>query len=460
MNFAWRRPLTEVALLTMESLWIYALLGALMAVSDVDEKPSFLGVFAIVFCSYAISRGLQGSLLGESLLKVWGVILSFLLFYMIIRADFFGDLRFWDFTWADDLNSRFGPTIRDHQTSFFGIPLLWVIWLRGIIRGQQGISFNYIASSFAIGLLIVGVAEVIGEATDAPALVRYVAVPYVALGLLTIGLAHAARAESSFGRSFGWTWLAGVGGAVVVVSLVALLFAVVSMDTAQNVLGDVVRPLAWLLGHALYYILYPIVYVFDGVLIAVRWMFENILGSKPREDLLQNQPDPGAPPPDQLPQGDGGGANHWVSVVFHLAVTFIAVALGILGTALVFARYLLPKSPTEVHEAIAQVPPGPVQPNSWFGSLMSRLRSFGGRPGGDPTRRIYFEMLALAERRGVERRPPETPDELLPRLQRTLRGEASARITSAFDESRYGGIAARPGDVTRLREDLEKLQGA
>jgi hypothetical protein len=444
----------------MESLWIYALIAAILAVSDAADKPSFFGIFAIVFCSYAISRALQGSLLGESLLKVWGVILSFLLFYMIIRADFFGDLRFWDFSWADNLNSRFGPTVRDHQTAFFGIPLLWMIWLRGIIRGQQGIAFNYIVSSFAIGLLIVGVAEVIGEATDAPALVRYVAVPYVALGLLTIGLAHAARAETSFGRSFGWTWLVGVGGAVLAVSLVALLFAVVSMNTAQDVLGEVVRPLAWLLGHAIYYILYPIVYAFDGVLIVVHWIFVHILGAKPRQDLLQNQTDPNAPPPDQIPQGDGSGANHWISVVFHLVVTFLAVGLGILGTALVFARYLLPKSPTEVHEAIAQLPPGPVQPNSWLGSLMNRLRVFGGRPGGDPIRRIYFDMLAVAERRGVERRPPETPDELLPRLQRTLRDEASARITSAFDESRYGGIAARPEDVTRLREDLETLQGA
>ena len=94
------------------------------------------------------------------------------------------------------------------------------------------------------------------------------------------------------------------------------------------------------------------------------------------------------------------------------------------------------------------------------GAMLGRLRPslrFGGGET-DPVRRLYFEMLAAAARRGVERRPPETPLEVSPRLERAFAAPAPMEITDLFDEVRYGGRRPDPERVARLREEWEQLE--
>jgi uncharacterized protein DUF4129 len=52
----------------------------------------------------------------------------------------------------------------------------------------------------------------------------------------------------------------------------------------------------------------------------------------------------------------------------------------------------------------------------------------------------------------------ETPLEVSPRIARTFGGETPPRITTLFDDVRYGSLPPDEAEVRRLREDWERIQ--
>jgi hypothetical protein len=75
-------------------------------------------------------------------------------------------------------------------------------------------------------------------------------------------------------------------------------------------------------------------------------------------------------------------------------------------------------------------------------------------------RRLYFDMLTLAEARGVARGATDTPLDLEPRLESTFRSQLPGQITRLFDDVRYGGRAVEADTVSRLRAQLDQLRQA
>jgi hypothetical protein len=98
MNATARLAFTRSAMLLMEAMWAYALVAFLAALIVEGDRPSPLGVVAVVFISFSISRLLLNSDLSIGVVRVWGIVMSLLVFYVIVRVDFFGDLRLWDFS--------------------------------------------------------------------------------------------------------------------------------------------------------------------------------------------------------------------------------------------------------------------------------------------------------------------------------------------------------------------------
>jgi hypothetical protein len=93
--------------------------------------------------------------------------------------------------------------------------------------------------------------------------------------------------------------------------------------------------------------------------------------------------------------------------------------------------------------------------------MLGRFRFRGGGSGvSEPVRRLYFEMLAAGEARGIERKPVDTPLDLSPRLQRTFSSATPGEITGLFDDVRYGAKPASEAEVTRLREEWQRLHGS
>jgi hypothetical protein len=337
--------------------------------------------------------------------------------------------------------------------------------MRGVIKGQQSLIFEDVVNSFAVGVVVVGIAELFAPAVDAPDAVGNVAVPYIAVGLLTVGFAHASRSEKDFGRSFGPAWILAVGGAVLFMGFVALLFVLIDFDTARAAIGEASLATTTAIVHVLAILSWPLEQFFYGLFKLFTWI-AHIWGGTTRQEICSEQPNlPECRPPiegltDQERPEPGSSTPAWLQLLSRIIVTGSVAAAVLFVLAILFLRYARRRSPDEVKESTYQEGRLASDLGDMLGSLLGRLRPnihFGDHT--DPVRRLYFDVLAAGADRGVERRPAETPLELSPRLGSTFAPEPTQHITDAFDDSRYGGISPPASEVQRLREDWERSRG-
>lgn len=444
------------SLLLMESMWVYALVAWVVAITVGGEKPTFLGVAVVVFASFGISRALQSTDFSLGILRFWGAFLSIIVFYAIVRFDYYGDLRLWDLTFLDDLFFDTDATLTAGSNAVISVPILWAFWMRGVLRGQQSVTFEDVLRSFGIGVIIVGFVSLFAGINDElPRAVDFIAVPYVAVGLLAIGLAHTSRASDQFERGFGNDFLVFAGGGLATLAVIALLFVVVDFDTARDGLALVGRGIGFVVAGLLYVIIWPILQLLTWALQGLQFLIDLWGG----EQVEPTDPNAGLPEPGEAEGESREVLPDWVENVVRVIVGGGLIGLLVLGMALLFTRFRKETRPEEARESVYQ--------EGRLGSdLSDMLSSFLGRFRGssrqadaqtEPVRRLYFEMLDVAAERGVERRPMETPLELVPRINRTIGGPVPAEITHAFEDARYGGLAPTEDEVRRLREEWERI---
>jgi hypothetical protein len=468
----WRNTFILGSSLLMEAMWTYAVVAFFVAAITDGGEPSFPGVCAVVLISYAISRFLQGSELSLGFIRAWGTLLSFLVFYVIVRADFFDSWEVWNFDWSNDLFIHTEDAMRAHVAAVFGVPLLCMFWVRGLLRGQQRTEFDEVVASFGIGVLIIAFIEIFeGSVPDMPGLVGQLAIPYVAFGLISIALAHSARADTDRSRPYGRMALISAAVCVAALAFVAAAAALfdfaTGLEAAQdgsNAFLDAGRAIGNLL-------LWPLLQVLDGLFSAIIWV----------RDLVFGEPPPPEPPQQEMAESDdciqmlldqgvglveaqercnpasSNGLPEWIQVILRLLIMIPIVGAIVLAVALVFTRFRRRAEPGELKESAYQQGRLASDLSDLWQGLLSRLRPNIriGRDHLDPVRKLYFEVLDDAERRGLARRPAQTPDELAPALDETFHAKAPGQITRAFDDVRYGAHAASEAEARRLREDWE-----
>jgi hypothetical protein len=449
----WRRIAVRGALVLMEALWIYAGVAMLVAITVGGGKPSFVGVAAVVVLSFAIARGLQGSDFSLGVLRFWGAFLSLLVFYAVVRLDFFGDARLWDFRWADELFNNTEATLRDDSAAVIGVPLLVFVWVRGVLRGQQSIVFDDVVKGFAIGAFVVALASLFaGVDDDLPREVDFVAVPYIAVGLLAIGLAHASRASDEFERSFSSMWMLAVGGAVGLLGLFAMLFVLVDYEMARDGMLVVGNGLAFVAAGLLYVLVWPLFKIVEVFWEVMAWIM-SLWGGDQLEP--EDFGDTGQAEPNENERKNI--VPDWIETVIRVFVAGGIVAGLVAGIAMLFSRMRRVRRPGEVRESTYQEGRLAADLGNMLDNFFGRFRRSQAHGVTDPARRLYFEMLDAAAARGVERRPMETPLEVSPRISRTFGGDMPPRITSLFDDVRYGAIAVDEAAVRSLRDEWDRL---
>ena len=453
-----RGPLVRGALVLMEALWVYALVATIVAATTGTTKPTFLGVLAVVGGAFAISRVLQGAVTSLTTLRILGTTLSLLAFYAIIRVDFFGDFAFWDFTWLDLLINDTSYALSAEsggEVAIAGVPLLVIFWVRGILVGQQSIVFEDVASSFAMGFVIIGGSLVLGSLVDAPPRgVELVAVPYVAVGLMAVGLQHASQATDSFNRELTPSWLLAIAGLIAAMGLIALLFVLIDFSTARDGLELLARGLGWVIGGFLTLLAWPVVKILEGVF----WFFEQIvdfLGLGADREAQERTVEGGETEQQEEPRN--GSLPDWVASVVRYSIAGLVFVAATIFLALLFQRFQRREEPEEEKESVYTEGRFGADLGNLLGSMFRR-RGSSRAALNEPVRRLYFEMLAAAERRGVARQPNDTPLDLAPRLETTFRSQTPVEITVLFDDVRYGEREAPEDEVRRLRGQWEGLQ--
>lgn len=449
----WRGPLVRGSLILMEGLWVYALVAFVVASTVGGGKPTLLGVMVVVGGAFTLSRLLQGSVMSLTTIRIVGATLSLLVFYAVVRIDFYGDAAMWDLRWMDrlinDTHAALDAETRG-ATAIVGVPLLAIFWMRGILAGQQSVSFEDVLSSFALGFGVIATVLVFGSLVDRlPRGVELIAVPYVAVGLMAVGLQHASQATDSFEREFTPVWLMAISSAVAVMGLIALLFVLIDFGTAREGLGYMASGIGWVFAGIVALLAWPVIKLFEGIF----WLFDFVTGGLDARDEA---------PPVELPASDRVGSQEgqgsvlpdWVHHVVRYmmaSIVFITIAV-ILG--LLFQRFQKRPESGDNKESVYTEGRLAADLGNLIGSLFHRRGSRGVRIN-EPVRRLYFEMLAAGEARGVQRRPTDTPLDLAPRLQSTFRSETPAEITGLFDDVRYGGMEAEEEEVRRLRAQWE-----
>jgi Domain of unknown function (DUF4129) len=453
---SWSGRAVRAALVLMEAMWAYALVAFLVALTVGGGKPTFFGVLVVVAASFAISRVLQGSSLGLGVLRLWGVGLSVLVFYAVVRADFYGDFRFWDFSWADPLFNNTEATLEDDATAVIGVPLLLIFWIRGVLRGQEWITFDDIVSSFATGVIVIAFVEVFGVfVDDLPRGVELIAVPYIAVGLLTIGLAHAARAQDEFNPSFTSVWLTAVGGGILMLAFLVTLFVLIDFDRARDGLEAVAFGIGWVIAGIFYLVALPVLFLVEKTFDLMHWLIGLYGGRDPNPN--ENQQAQPEPPPQEEP---AGGLPGWAELIVRVFIAGGLIGAVTIGLALLFNRFRRVVQPQEQKESTYQEGRLGADLSNLVSSLLGRFRpAFSTGRALDPARRLYFDMLNAAANRGVERRPTDTPLDIAPRLSQTFAAQTPSEITGVFDDVRYGHLPVPPDEVRRLREEWDRLQG-
>ena len=456
MNATARLAFTRGALLLMEALWVYALVAFLVAVTVGGGRPTLLGVGAVVAVSFTISRFLQQSDLSLGVLRIWGVALSLLVFYVIVRVDFFHDLRLWDFTWVDKLVLDTEAALRgdEAKAAVVGVPLLWLFWLRGVLRGQQHIDFESVVGRFAVGVVVVAFVEAFIGAVDAPAAVGYVAVPYIAVGLLAIGTTQAARGDDDDSRPFATTWFGVIGAAIMLLSVIGVLFALADLGLLARGLGEASEAAGAIIARIVYFILYPIILATVVMFEVLKYIWQELYGGRVRtEDLI-----PQATPTPTEDESSPAPLPGWAAWVLRFVIGVPLVVAVLVGLAFLFTKYARRAEPQETKESTYQEGRLAADLGDLLGSFLNRLRPGHGREALDPARRLYFDMLRAGEQRDVARKPAETPLELSPRLERAFAGPTPRRITALFDDVRYGGLPPAASEVEAARHEWEELR--
>jgi hypothetical protein len=453
MNATSRLAFTRSAMLLMEAMWAYALVAFLAALIVEGDRPSPLGVVAVVFVSFSISRLLMSSDLSIGVIRAWGMVMSLLVFYAIVRVDFFGDLRLWDFSWIDKLFLDTSKALESQEakTAATGIPLLWVVWMRGVFRGAQHISFESVAGNFAIGVVVVAIVEAFVGLVDAPATVGMIAVPYIAVGLLAIATTQAARGDGDAERPFATTFLGVVGGAILVLGVLGLLFALADLGAIANALGVVSKAAGVVISQVVYYVLYPFIMLTILLFEGLKAIWSAVYGDRPPVEIQRGETP--TPVDTNTAPADVPEWFNWVLRVF-IGGPIVAAVLG--GLWFLFAKYS--KRPEAAEKKESTYSEGRLGAD--LGDLLGNfVRRF--RPGGrdiDPALRLYYDMLHAAEDRDMERRPNETPLEFAPRLDQAYAAPTPSHITAVFDDVRYGALTRDRAEVDRLRAEWEALR--
>ena len=288
----------------------------------------------------------------------------------------------------------------------------------------------------------------------------------IACGLLGAALARASylgQVRAAARLPFRGRWLltlAGVCGLVLVVGLVvAAGLAHPSILRASGmVLAGIARVLVAALG------------VIARGLIALGAFLVGLLQFEAPSGAALVPAATAAPAPTPVPAAPSQAIPYLVAVGQQLELILSLLLLGLLAYFAVrgMGSMGLPAAlgkgggfEPEGSEAAEETQPQPGFPRQAWGGLRRRAAQLLGaeRASTATLRGLYLRLLGLARERGRERRPSETPHELLGPLATLFPGgETDLRIlTAGFEEARYGGIADTPERLQAGRQALLAL---
>ncbi|MBC8249557.1 MAG: DUF4129 domain-containing protein, partial [Anaerolineales bacterium] len=327
------------------------------------------------------------------------------------------------------------------------------LWWRGISIGQRNLTFQGVAFSFRLGILVLIFSTLllsISVAYDSTVFI----LPFFFFSLMAVALARVEevnQAKGGVGAPFNFTWLAILLGSIVVVLVTAWLISrVYSIEGFSQVLRwlqPVVNPLL----RVVEYVFILLIRLLEPLL---RWffrIFQGIVENLPQNiEGLENF---GPLPTPDIPSAEPTQPPRWLIDVSRYVCLSLTGAGILAALALTLRRRLeRQRRGDEIRESLWS---SAAFADGMLNSLRDgwdRLKDLAGLVGrfgpgmrlyaAVSIRKIYANMARLAERQGFPRQPAQTPYEYLPALGLAFpdcQTEAAA-ITEAYVKVHYGEV--------------------
>ncbi len=450
---------TEAAALLTRVVWVYAGVAVVVAQLGEGQSTSVWAVIAVVVLAHALARLLPRLEIDEQALRLWGALISLALFFFVLHLEIAGNPYFWELGWLGDLLSDSGAALEGHSGTVAEVALLAAAWIFGVAQGSRPRTFEGSAGEVSAGLMVVLFAALFADWANAPGIVSWLPIPYLAAGLVTLAAVHFSAVGIDQGRPFAGTWWLGVVGSLVVIGAIALPTALIDLEVL-GFIGEGIGLIGKGIGLALLVVLLP-------PLIGFVWVAEQLMSfafdAEPFTPELAST--------DELTEElekDRGDTPTWTKVVgYILRFGLVALVITLVMALLWFAFQRIRRDDEDDVDLREEVDAGT---GRGLGSLLEdalgRLRgrfAGGGIQGRDAIGRLYFAMLRGAEAQGLLRPAAATPLEFAPRLVRHYESELPTAISHAYAAARYSGRQPRQGEVealssrwAELREQLER----
>ena len=432
-------------------------------------------VIIIVVLSLFVTRICTRLNMRLSLIRLTVIGSGLLTMLVVLAIEYADGYTFLSAGWFAHIFNLLGNTFSNFNTVTLAIPVIVYLWWRGIMLGQSTSYFKDIYRSFILGMVALVVLIILWQistvSSDVGGLASEIGIDIIAFfffGLLAIALCHLFGMRSTMPKEEAsltsiWRWmpmmLGVIGGMIIIGFVVASAISPEFIETigsgARIALGGLGQLMAW--------IVTPLIYVGQGLVIAFRWFVGLFAGDTPARFNEMGE----VVPPEFREERE-------VEFPPIVAEVLKWVVLGIIIAAAIFllykaiSRYRFRRA----RESIEEVRESLGGWNAFKDDLALFFRSLGNRfrrkpkappppvfdadaPGPLDIREIFRHIQWEAAKSGVPRRRHETAAEFSRNIERftPVSRLPLKDLTQMYESVRYGEQST-PADKLDKANDL------
>ena len=466
----WRYELLRIAFAGMEISW-FAPFFIITVVAARAWPPLAVGalLLAVELGFYFWSEFAEGRQMSAGVERLVALLALPVLILLGWRIFLFPGIPAGDMAW---IPAAFTGLITSQGAGFWAVmATVLFLWWRGLSLSRREFEFESVAFSFRVGLLLLVVGTLLLAATVEREVLAFI-FPFFFFSLIAISLARleeVGHIRGDVGRLFDLTWLAILGGTIVLVLGIGLLLVLVARPESIDAMRALWAPVgSWLL-DAFAWVVTIVLWPFEPLMRWLSGLFAEGFRLMEQSGALQTILAVG---PIEVEQNDP----ETVSRVFELVLMAVRMLCGLAVLAALFGGGLWMlrrerkrlREEAEVHEDL-EAGLGDALAGLLRG-VRNRLRSaanlvgqFG--MGSDlltalSVRNIYANTARLAKKRGYPRHKARTAYEYLPDLQAAFPAarEEARQITDAYVGVAYGDLPTSREELADLRAAYERLK--
>ena len=450
-----------VAAVMAESAWLFAAFGVvgilLMAGlgGGVGSPIAWPAALAVLASAVFVRRAVQYVAMPPSVYLALQTVAGFTVLYLAVASQVDPATTGLDLMWARRLMSVGEPTGSEFAfRAVVGSVMAIVLWWRGLVLASSGDPVGTILDTFKRGVIAIGVAAIASAMSSVDLDLYPTMLIFMVSGLIGLSVGHLLPASSGSGRRGVWPMI--IGASIVAVLAIGSIFGQVPGSWLAFIAGIVWR--SWL-------------FIADTVLLPIIGLIVRPLAALIEWLMGLWQPESQDADPQGINEFIGQGrqaaedfqASQATEITTGIVFVILLVAAVFALSAIARGKRKPQVEPDGERDSIrAEADPLYDVARLLFNLLPERWRRGKGDalslPEGEPlvveALRIYYQLLTLAEAKGIARPPWETPVEFQAKLEAIFPHRLVRMATAAFNRACYGYHPSSAEHLSEIRLHL------